>query len=411
MMQEPEVLIQRQTETATGPALTSRVRLSSLDQFRGFTMLGMLIVNFLGSYDVCPRLLQHTHDYCSFADLIMPQFLFAAGFSLRLTLVARRDRDGRVPWGRLMRRIVSLAAIAVIWYSVTDAANLMARLRTQPLPDVLAACGKRQWFQTLMQIAATTLWITPVVLCRPRTRLLFALASASLHVALSSWFLFDWVHAAPRSIDGGPLGFLSWSLPAIAGTWACDLVRNCAADQRSSQLLRLLVTGCLACGAGWLLSQPTVLYSVAASSRPQPPLATDAVIPHPRRIAAWSGEFAEPPFVPPPPSEQRQGNYWMMTQRACSISYTLFSAGVSCLVFSGFRIACDFYRWQSALLRTLGTNSLAAYILHDILGWGISPFLSHDADLPSVSAGLALFIATTAGACRWLEIRGWYLRV
>jgi len=408
---EPDEPDERQAAPRPVAASTSRGRLVSLDQFRGFTMLGMLVVNFLGSYDVCPRLLQHTHDYCSFADTIMPQFLFAAGFSLRLTLRARLERDGRVPWGRLMRRVAALSAIAIIWYSIADAADLLARLRTQPLPEVLAVCGKRQWFQTLLHIAATTLWISPVVLCRPRTRLLFALASAALHVGLSWWFLFDWVHAAPRAIDGGPPGFLSWCLPAIAGTLACDLVRDCTAHQRSSALPKLSALGCLLCGGGWLLSQPTVLYSVPAASAPQPQLAADAVIPHPDRFAAWNGQFAEPPFVPPPPSQQRQWNYWMMTQRACSISYTLFTAGVSCLVFGGFRMACDLRGRESALLRTLGTNSLAAYILHDVVGWCVSPFLSHDAAFVSVLAGLALFIATTAGACRLLELRGWYLRV
>ena len=54
---------------------TSTVRLTSLDQFRGYTMFGMLLVNFLGGFAICPRILRHTNDYCSYADTIMPQFL------------------------------------------------------------------------------------------------------------------------------------------------------------------------------------------------------------------------------------------------------------------------------------------------------------------------------------------------
>lgn len=392
-----------------GPAL--RARLISLDQFRGFTMLGMLVVNFLGSYAVCPRLLRHTHDYCSLADTVMPQFLFAAGFSLRLTLLARWERDGCVPWGRLIRRVISLALIAIVWYSLADLTQLISRLRTQPLSDVLAMYGKRQWFQTLLQIAATTLWIVPWVLCRLGTRVLFGVCSALLHVGLSWWFVFEWVHAYLRGIDGGPLGFLSWSLPAIAGTWACDLVRECVPEHRSAALQRLLLIGCLLSGGGWLLSQPTVLYAVTSAAVSQPQLASDAVIPQSSRFAAWDGHFAEPPFVPPPPFQERQWNYWMMTQRGCSISYTLFTAGLSCVVFGVFWLACDSGGWQSGLLRTLGTNSLAAYIVHDVCGWCISPFLSRDASVVSVLAGLAVFVAATAGVCRVLEHRGWYLRV
>ena len=77
--------------------VSPKVRLTSLDQFRGYTMFGMLLVNFLGGYAVCPRILKHTHDYCSYADTIMPQFLFAAGFAMRLSLGKRLEAR----WSRL----------------------------------------------------------------------------------------------------------------------------------------------------------------------------------------------------------------------------------------------------------------------------------------------------------------------
>jgi predicted acyltransferase len=104
------------------------------------------------------------------------------------------------------------------------------------------------------------------------------------------------------------------------------------------------------------------------------------------------------------------------THDYCSLADTimpqfLFAAGLSCVVFGIFWQVCDLRGWQSGLLRTLGTNSLAAYILHDVCGWCISPFLSRDASVVSVLAGLAVFVAATAGVCRLLEYRGWYLRV
>ena len=70
-------------------------RIISLDQFRGYTVAGMLLVNYLGPYKFtsAPRLLTHTHDYCSYADTIMPQFLFAVGFSFRLTFGRRARRS------------------------------------------------------------------------------------------------------------------------------------------------------------------------------------------------------------------------------------------------------------------------------------------------------------------------------
>lgn len=61
---------------------TSNTRIASLDQFRGYAVAGMVLVNFLGNYSCAPRILRHTNDYCSYADTIMPNFLFAVGFSI-----------------------------------------------------------------------------------------------------------------------------------------------------------------------------------------------------------------------------------------------------------------------------------------------------------------------------------------
>src|SRR5262249_28425897 len=60
-------------------------RLVSLDQFRGYTVLGMFLVNFVGGMSAVPDGLKHHHTYCSYADTIMPQFLLAVGFGMRLS--------------------------------------------------------------------------------------------------------------------------------------------------------------------------------------------------------------------------------------------------------------------------------------------------------------------------------------
>ena len=64
-------------------------RIVSLDQFRGYTVAGMLLVNFLGGYAAVPAVLKHHNTYCSYADTIMPQFFFAVGFAFRLTFLRR----------------------------------------------------------------------------------------------------------------------------------------------------------------------------------------------------------------------------------------------------------------------------------------------------------------------------------
>ena len=42
---------------------SSPPRLSSLDQFRGYTVAAMFLVNFLGRYEATPALLLHHHTW------------------------------------------------------------------------------------------------------------------------------------------------------------------------------------------------------------------------------------------------------------------------------------------------------------------------------------------------------------
>src|SRR5262245_12010878 len=80
-----------------GPARPAETagRIASMDQFRGYAVAGMYVVNFLGGLTAIHPILKHNNTYFSYADSIMPAFLFAAGFSYRLTLLRRAARDGR----------------------------------------------------------------------------------------------------------------------------------------------------------------------------------------------------------------------------------------------------------------------------------------------------------------------------
>jgi len=66
---------------ASGQADSNRV--VSLDQFGGYTVAGMLLVNFIGGFREVGALWKHHNMYCSYADTIMPQFFFAVGFAFR----------------------------------------------------------------------------------------------------------------------------------------------------------------------------------------------------------------------------------------------------------------------------------------------------------------------------------------
>jgi predicted acyltransferase len=69
-------------------------RIDSLDQFRGYTVAGMFLVNFLSPFVAAPFILKHHSSYCSYADTIMGNFLFAVGFAFRLSFGRRAIQQG-----------------------------------------------------------------------------------------------------------------------------------------------------------------------------------------------------------------------------------------------------------------------------------------------------------------------------
>ena len=128
-------------------------RLVSLDQFRGYTVLGMLLVNFVGSFAAVRAtlpILGHHHTYCSYADTIMPQFLFAVGFAFRLTFLrrGRRGRPAARPTATRVRRNLGLLLVAFAVHSVGSQLGELGR----PRPSATRCClrwAKQDLFQTL----------------------------------------------------------------------------------------------------------------------------------------------------------------------------------------------------------------------------------------------------------------------
>lgn len=358
----------------TPPPGTGALRVASLDQYRGYTMLAMFVVNFAGDFAALPALFKHHNTHNSYADTIMPHFFFAAGFAMRLG-VWRALGDGAGPAVRrtVARRAVALVLLGVVVHTLDGRYASWAALQAAGWDGVLGTAFRQNVFQALTHIGLTTLWLAPVIHRRTRDLLLFAAASGALHLALSAWFWYDQLMAW-RVIDGGALGFLSWTLPMVAGAAACDVVRDrgAAAARRP-----LAAWGAAAAVAGYALS---CVHGIEA-----------------------------PPFVPP----WHPVDLWTMTQRAGSLSYQLFSAGFSLLVYVAFLGACDVRRpaWRSGFLQTLGINPLAGYLLHFMV-WGlVGPFAPADAPGWYATAITAVFVLITWRLLRALEARQLYLRL
>ena len=98
---------------------TASRRIASMDQFRGYTVAGMFLVNFLGGYAAIHPVLKHNNNYFSYADSIMPSFMFAVGFSFRLTYLRRRSQSTwhSTVW-TYVRRSLALIVVSLVMYGV-----------------------------------------------------------------------------------------------------------------------------------------------------------------------------------------------------------------------------------------------------------------------------------------------------
>jgi predicted acyltransferase len=352
-------------------------RIASLDQFRGYTVLGMFLVNFVGSYAVVAAylpVLKHHNTYCSYADTIMPQFLFAVGFALRLTFLRRRAKEGA--WSAHMtaaRRALGLVLLGVVIYHLTGRYETWAQLTEKPLGELLLGTIKRGPFEALTHIGVTILWVLPVIAAPGWLRVLYAAASGGLHVWVSYAGYYQWNMTPPVGIDGGPLGFLTWAIPAIAGTLAHDWVTG-----GGRPLLRMVAASLLLMALGIGLS-------------------------------LWYNPGSSLPFLLPEPSLTL--NYWVMSQRAGSVTYLLFSAGFSFVVYAAFRVVCDHWGYAWSYFGLLGRNALAGYIIHALVSDAVKPFVPKDSPGWYVALGFAVYLGITTLFLWHLDRNKLYIRL
>jgi len=351
-------------------------RIVSLDQFRGYTVAGMLFVNFLGGYQVVPAVFKHHNTYCSYADTIMPQFFFAVGFAYRLTFVGRLAKSGFWTAARAaLKRNAGLILLGFVIYHLDGEVKSWAELSRLGVPGFLSQAFRRELFQTLVHIAITSIWIMPLIAAGTAPRAVFMIASAGLHLWLSSRFYFDWAWKLPV-IDGGPLGFLTWTIPTLVGSLAYDVMAS-GRDQGSS-MSKLAAWSIVLMGLGYALS-------------------------------CLGGRLAPPPFVPPPSSQAV--DLWTMSQRTGSVAYLTFAAGFSLAVYALFVVIADRAGWQSAVFRIFGQNALAAYIIHPMVAGAVKPYLPNDAPAWYVAAGFGLYFAICALFNRYLEKHDLFLKL
>jgi predicted acyltransferase len=188
-----------------GIALPQQGRIASIDQFRGFAIVLMVIANFLAGVAMVPPALKHAPDVgLTVIDLVAPLFIFAIGLTYRLSLESRLARGG--PFKAYMHFIVRFLAVAGIGAVFAAGESMMGE--------------KAVTWGVLQAIGAAGLISLPLVRRPLFVRLAVGLGLLIVYQVLLDLFLLQNVLGA---VHGGLFGSLSWGAMLILSTVAAEL--------------------------------------------------------------------------------------------------------------------------------------------------------------------------------------------
>ncbi len=326
-----------------------KARIASMDQIRGYAILGMLLVDYFEAFKVTTQQLHHHKDYMTYADTIAPLFLFVVGMGLRLSMKRRVEQEGVGRARReLLKRYVTLVLIAFTLYT-------------------------GYLWDALMNIGLAGLLAIWVVDRKPGVRIAVALALVAAYQAIFSlttyggWLLgtvkytdetmpliWKLIPFGPELVDcninGGPIGHWSWLLMLICGTIAYDIM---ATRDTRKIVLGCVIWGAVLSAAGWALHCP------------------------------WPGVKEAWPF----------SKYYM------TAPYALWASGLCFFTMLAFYLVCDMGKLRIPHLTVLGMNPLVIYILQWCIMESTHRFIpEHATNWFGILGGFLVFYGMCYGA-------------
>jgi predicted acyltransferase len=170
-----------------------------MDQFRGYSVAGMFVVNFVTGLTAIHAQLMHNSFYFSFADSIMPSFLFAVGFTYRLTMLRRREQLGAAAaYRHAVTRGLALILLSAVFFGLDPSFSSWEKMTAEGVREFLAATLKARLWNVLAIIGACQLLLLPVVTASASVRVLTALLFMATHAVLSHLFNYEFVYGRPN---------------------------------------------------------------------------------------------------------------------------------------------------------------------------------------------------------------------
>ncbi len=185
-------------------------RLESIDEFRGFAIFMMVIINFLARANNVPLFLKHAPDIgFTVADIVAPMFIFAIGLTYSLSFRRRVERAGKgKTYSHFFTRYMAIAGIG---FFLTSFGNLTGTYENSSNWGLLQAIGTAGLI-TLLFIKFST-----------KIR-----AIVGVLLLIFYQFMLDqfWLQTVLSSSHGGIYGSLSWGAMLLLGTVFADFYHS-----------------------------------------------------------------------------------------------------------------------------------------------------------------------------------------
>ena len=306
-------------------------RIVSLDMFRGFAIFGMILVNYLGHFDVIHETFKHPRYGMTFANAIAPYFLFAVGMGLKMSLERRIKKVGaKTAYIHAIKRYLILIVIGIVLYG------------PDPVMDM---------WDALVDIGFAGIITLPFILKSQRTRIIFAFGLLAVYQLL---FIYSGYGAwtMPNSIDGGPLGPISWASILVFGTVQMDYLENYKGKKFITKSL--------------ILGLPLLALGLGLS-------------------------YLQPPEI------------WEFSQRSMTAAYPIFASGLSILTYALFYLVADVWKLNIPHMKVLGYNPLVIYILQQVLIAFYGDYLPRTALLWQAIAGFIVIYGVCYLVARYMD--------
>ncbi|MEQ1828840.1 MAG: heparan-alpha-glucosaminide N-acetyltransferase domain-containing protein [Pirellula sp.] len=404
-------------------------RIGSLDQFRGYSVVAMFVVNFLGWLAITHHFLKHNNTHFSYADSIMPSFIFICGFTYRMSWLKRTKADLPISetYRKFLFRSIGLILLSLMFFGFSSKIETWSTLSAAKAIRFVAELIKANMWEVLAIIGALQILIMPLMNRTAWIRVLALLLFGIIHFLLCWSFNYEFVYGranwmddlwgttGKRAWDGGCFGLLAWGQIMLAGTIAFDISNSALTEPAGPRVAatRFLLLGTVAMLLGYCVSCLTRFYDLESVSKDEKSHVSSPVIPdlHLATGRSWSQLMAEPPFVQPPPPTERAINYWMMDKRVVTQSFVWFSMGFALALYGLFVVACDIAGVRIGLFEMFGRNPLAAYIINHLVNHTIFSIVPKDSPLVWSLCGLSMALGVTCWFVKFLDDRKLYLRL